>query len=163
MPLIFELSSQLFSSSDIRGCNQHPNHGLCSGPILRYVRTPQPGWHLAGQRHVRRLRTVLLNLLRFHPDKRLIIKTNETNTEEWVREWGWCGGTEHAQDQEFLKRCVVRTHSEHHYTLRKIVGQQNHGITLLCGARWKTKCHQQNMAQFVWWSEQIALPVGLIF
>ena len=70
---------------------QSTSKSLCSGPILRYVRTPQPGWHLAGQRHVRRLRTVLLNLLRFHPDKRLIIKTNEMNrgVSEGVRVMWW--------------------------------------------------------------------------
>ena len=36
MTPIFELSSKLFLSSDIRGCERHPNHALCSGPIVRY-------------------------------------------------------------------------------------------------------------------------------
>ena len=43
MTPIFELSSKLFPSSDIRGCEQHPNHALRSGPIVRYVREPVKG------------------------------------------------------------------------------------------------------------------------
>ena len=37
MTPIFELSSKLFPSSDVRGCENRQNHSLHSGPILHYV------------------------------------------------------------------------------------------------------------------------------
>ena len=40
MTPIFELSSKLFLSGNVRGCENLRNHALCSGPILPFGDTP---------------------------------------------------------------------------------------------------------------------------